>query len=826
MNRFRPRLADIPVFAILLLFVLTPAVYAQVSYTVTGTLNLQSGNDPFKLAGAQVTATTSISQTAAPSSSSVTSHSSSNTYAGPPVSLTVGTLGTLKCSAAVTVSLTDNVGAPDTININDCTVGSLATLTAAVTIPTGAMISNVPASIPSTAITGQVTAQLTGGAATVFSLTSATIVASGTPPPTVNPSPISWTPTAVQGSTTSLQQPVNFTTSVASSEVSFTTSVTGGSWLTVSPAGADTASIVTITANPANLTAGVYTGTVLLSYGNSGVAATQIPVTFTITGGAVTLTATPTALAFNYAPGGAAPSSQTLSITAPSATQVSAAVSSGNSWLSVTPGNGTTPATFAVSVNTAGLTSGTLSGSIQITSSGASPLSIPVTLNVTSTILTVPSTTLTFNATVGGSTPAAQSVSISGTSGISFTTSTSTSTSGGASWLSATPSGTVPSSISVSINASALSGLTAGQYSGTVTVTSAGAGGSPGTIPVTLVVAAPTLTATPSTLSFSYSIGSSTQPAPQTINLVDAAKINFTASAATTLGGSWLSVTPAAGAASGALTVSVNTKGLNANVYNGTITIAGSGTTPLVINVTLQSIEPAVSGVVSAASYESSGFAPGTIVTVFGNLLGPQTGAVFSVNSNGTIDTTLGGTSVKVEGIPAALLFAQNGQVNMILPYSLNTTGEAYVEVTYNNATSVQFNIPLAPAAVQIFTADASGSGPGSILNQDFSINSASNPAAPGSVVMVYGTGGGAVNPVVNAGSVAGATLSWITSQYSATVNGEAATVLYAGSAPGLVYGVYQFNVQLPADVQSGSAKIVLKVGNSASQSDVTVFVK
>jgi uncharacterized protein (TIGR03437 family) len=832
MNRFCPRLADIPVFAILLLFVLTPAVYGQVSYTVTGTLSLQSGTDPFKLNGAQVTATTSISQTAAPSSTSVTSHSSSNTYTGPPVSLTVGTLGTLSCSAAVTVSLTDNVGAPDTIDINNCTVASLATLTAAVTIPTGAMISNVPASIPSTGITGQVTAQLTGKPATVFSLTSATIVASGTPPPAVNPSPISWTPTAVQGSTTSLQQPVNFTTSVASSEVSFTTSVTGGSWLTVSPAAADTASIVTITANPAKLTAGVYTGTVLLSYGNSGVAATQIPVTFTITGGAVTLTATPTALAFNYAPGGAAPSSQTLSITAPSATQVSAAVSSGNSWLSVTPGNGTTPATFAVSVNTAGLTSGTLSGSIQITSSGASPLSIPVTLNVTSTILTVPSTTLTFNATVGGSTPAAQSVSISGTSGISFTTSTTSS--GGAAWLSATPSGTVPSSISVSINASALSGLTAGQYSGTVTVTSAGAGGSPGTIPVTLVVAAPTLTATPATLSFSYSIGSGTQPAPQTINIVDAAKINFTASAATTLGGSWLSVTPAAGAASGALTVSVNTKGLNANVYNGTITIAASGTTPgatpgatpLVINVTLQSIEPAVSGIVSAASYESSGFAPGTIVTVFGNLLGPQTGAVFSVNSNGTIDTTLGGTSVKVEGIPAALLFAQNGQVNMILPYSLNTTGEAYVEVTYNNATSVQFNIPLAPAAVQIFTADASGSGPGSILNQDFSINSASNPAAPGSVVMVYGTGGGAVNPVVNAGSVAGATLSWITSQYSATVNGEAATVLYAGSAPGLVYGVYQFNVQLPADVQSGSAKIVLKVGNSTSQSDVTVFVK
>jgi uncharacterized protein (TIGR03437 family) len=60
---------------------------------------------------------------------------------------------------------------------------------------------------------------------------------------------------------------------------------------------------------------------------------------------------------------------------------------------------------------------------------------------------------------------------------------------------------------------------------------------------------------------------------------------------------------------------------------------------------------------------------------------------------------------------------------------------------------------------------------------------------------------------------------------YSATVNGEGATVLYAGTAPALVFGVYQFNVQLPADLPAGPLKLVLKVGDSTSQPDVTVFV-
>jgi uncharacterized protein (TIGR03437 family) len=278
----------------------------------------------------------------------------------------------------------------------------------------------------------------------------------------------------------------------------------------------------------------------------------------------------------------------------------------------------------------------------------------------------------------------------------------------------------------------------------------------------------------------------------------------------------------------------VNAKGISAGSYQGAITITSSaaGNSPVTIPVSftvsmpLVSTTPSITAIVNAASYEATGFSPGAIVSIFGSLIGPVQGSSFSVNSKGTIDDTLAGVTVTVGGQQAIPLFVQSGQVNVILPYTLGTSGQTNVQVAYNNLTSAEFNIALTSTDVQIFTANNSGSGPGSLLNQDYSVNSATNPAAPGSVVQVFGTGGGALIPAVTAGDVAADTLGWVAAQYSALVNGENATVTYAGSAPGLVYGVYQFNVQLPSDLPAGAATIVVRVGGSASQSDVTVFVK
>jgi large repetitive protein len=828
MNRFHLRLPHTLLIATLLFLVSSSAVFAQVNYTLTGTLNLTSGTDPLGLSGDQVTLTTSISQTATPTVSSTTASSSTNTYGGLTIGIAVGGLS-LSCKAtstpAVTVVLTDTVGAADTLNINNCDLAGLATLNAMATIPNGYMITAVPAAIPSVGLTsGTANFVLTSsGASGSFSLSSATLAATGTAPPTVTPSL-----TSVPLSSTTLSQKITFSTS-PSAAVSFAAS-TSATWLTVSPMNANTSSPITITANPAGLTQST-TGTVTLTYGPP-YSTTQISVTLNVSAPTVSLTA-PASLTFSYTPGSTPPASQLLPVAASSPTTVNVAVTSGSSWLSVTPSSGSTPVSFGVSVNTTGLSGGVLTGNIQITATGAtnSPLNVPVTLNVAAGTLTVPTTALTFNYTTGGSTPAAQSVSVSGTSGISFTTAAATTT--GGTWLSATPSGTVPASVSISVNPS---GLAAGAYSGTVTVTASGATGSPAVIPVTLNVAAVSLTATPSKLSFSYQVGGSTPPAAQTISVGDSSNASFTATAATVpAGGTWLSVTPGSGNASASLSVSVSTTGLAANTYNGTVTIAASGATSQVVNVTLvvaAQSGPTIAGVVSGASYATTGFAPGTIATIFGSLLGPTTGVAFSVNSSGTLDSTLAGVTVTVEGVPAIPLYVLSGQLNFILPFNLPTSGQAAVQVEYNNLTSVQFNIPLTAADVQIFTASGTGSGAGSILNQDGSINTATNPAPTSSYVSAFGTGGGvlggagSLGPAVTAGGVAGDTLSWIPAPYSATVNGATASVQYAGSAPGLVYGVNQFNVQIPAGTPSGAQKIVLTVGGSTSQSDVTVFVK
>jgi uncharacterized protein (TIGR03437 family) len=100
------------------------------------------------------------------------------------------------------------------------------------------------------------------------------------------------------------------------------------------------------------------------------------------------LAANPGSLVFTFAIGGAAPASSSFSVTSTGAVlNFTAAVStnSGGNWLSVTPTSGTTPSTLTVSVNPAGLASGTYQGVVTLTpgSPGASPLPFSVTLTVT-----------------------------------------------------------------------------------------------------------------------------------------------------------------------------------------------------------------------------------------------------------------------------------------------------------------------------------------------------------------------------------------------------------------------------------------------------------
>jgi len=128
-----------------------------------------------------------------------------------------------------------------------------------------------------------------------------------------------------------------------------------------------------------------------------------------------------------------------------------------------------------------------------------------------------------------------------------------------------------------------------------------------------------------------------------------------------------------------------------------------------------------------------------------------------------------------------------------------------------------------------IYTQNSQGFGPGAILNQDFSVNGSANAAAKNSVVAVYMTGEGTTAPPSATGGVAGSgsnPLNKPAMGVTATVAGLPATVEYAGSAPGFVYGVMQVNVRIPAAAPSGAQPIVINIGTFSTQAGVTVAVQ
>jgi hypothetical protein len=233
------------------------------------------------------------------------------------------------------------------------------------------------------------------------------------------------------------------------------------------------------------------------------------------------------------------------------------------------------------------LAAGTYNGTITVTASSAanSPQTVAVTLNVTAPVpnLTVSPATLTFAYQTGGSTPAAQNVSVASSGGaLSYTVASS------ATWLTATPaSGSTPGTLSVAVNPT---GLAAGTYNGTITVTASSAANSPRTVAVTLAITNPgtgSLSAFPRTLSFNSGHESEDGRSRSSRRLrvtSNPGALQFTAAA---LGGSWLSVSAAGGTTPATLAVTASPVGLARGSYTGQIQLSAPGAGSISVPVTL-----------------------------------------------------------------------------------------------------------------------------------------------------------------------------------------------------------------------------------------------
>ena len=249
-----------------------------------------------------------------------------------------------------------------------------------------------------------------------------------------------------------------------------------------------------------------------------------------------------------------------------------------------------------------------------------------------------------------------------------------------------------------------------------------------------------------------------------------------------------------------------------------------------VVRGALPQTPPVISpgGIVNAASLAGGAVAPGELVSIFGTDFGPP-GLDVATVSNNQLATSLNNVIVDFNGIRAVIAARTPNQINAFVPpeLALLRLDAVSVVVDVDHTKSAAVTVPLAPSAFGLSTADASGSGQGAILNQDGSYNSANNPAAPGSVVTLFGTGEGALDsPTWDGALVITQPFPKPVQPVSVTIGGEEAPILYAGEAPLLPVGVLQINAQVPSGVASGSLPVVVSIGGSPTTRTVTVAIR
>lgn len=777
--------------------------------------------------------------------------------------------GTAPASQTLTVTAQSSVAATASSSQQSCTGSSWLTLS-----PTGSFTASQSNSsftitvsqsgiAAGTVCSGTISLTTSAGTQTATVTLNVTVASTGT----LILSPASLTFSGVAGGTAPASQILTVTaqSNTSATASSSEQSCTGSTWLTLSPTGSFTASQTNssfaVSASQSGFPAGTEcTGTISMT---TATGTQTVPVTLYVTIPVSTLgqlTFSTTGFSFNAVAGGAAPGSQTLTVTAQSTISATLTVTeqscTSSNWLTVSPSSAFTASQtgtiFTISVSQSGIAAGTLcNGTISMTANSITQ-TVGVTMVVSNTgSLTVnPPGPLSFSSTIGGSNPGAQNVVVSneqGSAGIGFTVTTS------ASWITTNAGGNsvaTPYTLQVSVNPSGFTESSTAYY-GTVTITPTG--GTPIVINVSLAVAAvPVVSATPTTLAFNYSAGGSAPPSQMVQISGGGAASTFSVS---TSSSGWLQVpaicttvapctTPNAGTFG--LTVAVTPTGLNAGTYNGTITVSGTGqptgTTTISVSFTIVAPVPAITLITNAASFVTGPVSPGEMISIFASAstpIGPATAVSLSATTCPTpctnVPTSMAGVQVIFQpgGVAAPLIYVSATQINCLVPYAVLGATTLQAQVNYLGQASNAYPLQFAETQPGIFTALATGTGLAIAQQYDAQgnyqgQNSSSNPAGVGWYLVFYVTGEGIIpSPAITGQVTSSANVIPLLGPPTVLIDNQPSTVPYFGEADGFVSGLMQVNAIVPAGVHTGQAvSLSLTMDGNSSQYGIIIYTK
>jgi uncharacterized protein (TIGR03437 family) len=272
--------------------------------------------------------------------------------------------------------------------------------------------------------------------------------------------------------------------------------------------------------------------------------------------------------------------------------------------------------------------------------------------------------------------------------------------------------------------------------------------------------------------------------------------------------------------------------GGDTNTLYFTAGVPNGSTTP---NGLFGSIAPpaAITAVTNAASLLGNApVAPGEIVLITGQTVGPSPSVTSPIPGPGSLPTTVLGsnpvnsTSVTFNGVLAPIVYAGAGGTSVQVPYEVAGSTSASVVLTVGAQTATAFTVPVAPTAPGIFTLNFTGSGDAVAINADGTLNSPKNAAARGSNLKIYATGEGVtlppdVNGIVEPDNsripVAPAFVTFN------TINGPVvANTVFAKD----VSGVLEITVTVPNSITVGFSNVLLTSGGVTTTQITNVYVK
>jgi uncharacterized protein (TIGR03437 family) len=186
----------------------------------------------------------------------------------------------------------------------------------------------------------------------------------------------------------------------------------------------------------------------------------------------------------------------------------------------------------------------------------------------------------------------------------------------------------------------------------------------------------------------------------------------------------------------------------------------------------------------------------------------------------------------------APITMAYNNQINALVPFELSAApagNAATVKVLNGAAATSTFGVIIVDEDPGIFTLAGSGTGQGAVVNVDgttgvWTLNSSSNAAVRGSVIVIYATGlGSLVTPLADADAATGP--DSLADSVQVMIGGQPAAVTYWGTAAGYIGGIVQIQAAVPITVTAGKAVSLYIAGGDAntarqSQAGVTMAVK